>query len=49
MDYGLATSPIPVPMPNDGDLLDQLWTWALDPETIRRILVDNPTRFYGFA
>ena len=40
---------IPVPMPNDGDLLDQLWTWAPEPETIRRILVDNPTRFYGFA
>lgn len=40
---------IPVPMPNDGDLLDQLQTWAPDPETIRRILVDNPNRFYGFA
>jgi Amidohydrolase len=35
---------IPVPMPNDGDLLDQHWTWALDPESIRRILVDNPDR-----
>ena len=33
---------IPMPMPNDGDLLDQLQTWAPDPETIRRILVDNP-------
>jgi hypothetical protein len=36
-------------MPNHGALLDQLRTWAPDPETIRRILVDNPIHFYGFA
>lgn len=35
------------PMPNDGDLLDLLFTWA-DKDQVRRILVDNPARLYGF-
>lgn len=39
---------IPVAMPNDGDLLDQLADWIPDVETRRLILVDNPARLYGF-
>lgn len=38
----------PVPMPNDGDLLDQLATWAPDARVRAQILVDNPARLYGF-
>lgn len=37
------------PMPNDGDLCDQLTAWAPDAETRKKILVDNPARLYGFA
>lgn len=40
---------LPVPMPNDGVLMDQLATWCPDAETRRAILVDNPTRLYAFA
>jgi 2-pyrone-4,6-dicarboxylate lactonase len=36
------------PMPNDGDLLDQFMDWVGDDATRRQILVDNPTRLYGF-
>jgi predicted TIM-barrel fold metal-dependent hydrolase len=39
---------INVPMPNDGDLLDLLDSWAPDPETKKRILVSNPARLYEF-
>ena len=35
-------------MPNDGDLLDALAGWAPDAVLRRRILMDNPTRLYGF-
>jgi predicted TIM-barrel fold metal-dependent hydrolase len=35
-------------MPNDGDLVDLLALYAPDPETRKRILVDNPARLYGF-
>ena len=35
-------------MPNDGDLLNKLWLDTGDDDTYRRILVDNPTRLYGF-
>ncbi len=35
-------------MPNDGYLLDQLADWTEDRATIRKILVDNPARLYGF-
>ena len=35
-------------MPNDGDLVDLLALYAPDAEMRRRILVDNPTRLYGF-
>ena len=34
-------------MPNDGDLLDDLFNWA-DAETANKILIDNPERLYGF-
>lgn len=35
-------------MPNAGQLLDLLAVWARDQETLKRILVDNPARLYGF-
>ena len=35
-------------MPNDGDLVDLFPLMASDPDTQRRILVDNPARLYGF-
>jgi len=39
---------ISVPMPDDGDLLDQFGEWLTD-ETLRNaILVDNPACLYGF-
>jgi predicted TIM-barrel fold metal-dependent hydrolase len=34
--------------PDAGKLLDLLYDWAPKPEQIRRILVDNPARLYGF-
>jgi len=37
-----------VEQPNDADLLEQLGLWAPDEEIRRRILVDNPTKLYGF-
>ena len=37
-----------VPVANDADLLEQLERWAPDPETRRRVLVDNPGVLYGF-
>lgn len=37
------------PMPDDGKLLDALFSWAPDQDTLRRILVDNPARLYGFG
>ncbi len=36
------------PMPNDGDLCDQLAVWVPDAAVRNRILVDNPARLYGF-
>lgn len=38
----------PVPMPNDGDLLDLLALYAPDESVRNRILVDNPAELYGF-
>lgn len=37
-----------MPMPNDGDLLDQLAEWVPDATMRRRILVDNPVALYRF-
>lgn len=36
------------PMPNDGDLADQLPGWAPEEATRRAILSDNPARLFGF-
>lgn len=36
------------PMPDDGDLVGRLATWADDPALRARILVDNPVALYGF-
>ncbi len=36
-------------MPNTGDLLDLLARWVPDPAHRQAILVDNPTRLYGFG
>ena len=36
-----------IPMPNDGDLLDQLLDWAPDESVRERILVDNPLNLLG--
>lgn len=35
--------------PNDGDLLDLLAEFAPDAEIRKKILVDNPSKLYGFA
>lgn len=36
-----------IPMPNDGDLLDQLLDWAPEESVRHRILVDNPLTLLG--
>jgi 2-pyrone-4,6-dicarboxylate lactonase len=38
----------PVPMPNDGDLVDLIPLWLPDPTAQRLALVDNPAKLYGF-
>jgi predicted TIM-barrel fold metal-dependent hydrolase len=35
-------------MPNDGRLLNLLQSWTPDASVLRRILVENPARLYGF-
>lgn len=35
-------------LPDDGRLLDLLYDWSPDPAQLRRILVENPGRLYGF-
>ena len=37
------------PLPDDALLFDLLATWAPDPATRNRILVQNPEALYGFA
>ena len=37
------------PLPDDGELFDALLDWVPDERTLRRILVDNPARLYGFG
>ncbi len=39
---------VPGKTPNDGDLLDLLYEFAPDEKVRRKILVDNPSRLYGF-
>jgi 2-pyrone-4,6-dicarboxylate lactonase len=34
--------------PNDGDLVDALGDWVTDPSMLKKILVDNPAKFYRF-
>jgi predicted TIM-barrel fold metal-dependent hydrolase len=36
-------------MPNDGDIVDLIPLWAPDPAMQHRMLVENPSRLYGFA
>ena len=33
-------------MPNDGDLVDQVFEWCDYPALRQAVLVDNPTRLY---
>jgi predicted TIM-barrel fold metal-dependent hydrolase len=35
-------------MPNDGDLYNLLLEWVKDESILQSILVDNPTKIYGF-
>ena len=35
-------------MPNDGDLVDAIETYAPEEDLKRKIMVDNPARLYGF-
>ena len=37
-----------IPMPNDGDLLDQLLDWAPDESVREKIFVENPLKLLGF-
>ena len=40
---------LPTPMPDDGDLVDEFLRWIdHDEDLMRRILVENPARLYGF-
>jgi 2-pyrone-4,6-dicarboxylate lactonase len=34
--------------PNEGDLVELLYRYAPDPATLKKILVDNPARLFGF-
>ena len=40
---------LPPPVPNTGDLCDELPAWVPDEGLRNRILVSNPERLYGFA
>jgi len=37
------------PMPNDAELVNQLYRYLPDHEARRKVLVDNPARLYGFV
>jgi len=46
---GPTATDIAPPYPNDDGLLfNQLPKWLGDPTTVRKVLVDNPARLYGF-
>ena len=36
-------------MPNDGEIVDLIPLYAPDPQVQHKLLVDNPTRLFGFA
>ena len=36
-------------MPNDTDLLETLLDWSKNDAVRKQILVDNPTKLYGFS
>jgi predicted TIM-barrel fold metal-dependent hydrolase len=38
----------PMAMPDDGDLVDALGVWLEDKAALKRVLVANPARLYGF-
>lgn len=35
--------------PNDGDLLELLYRYVPDPDTRKKVLVENPARLFGFG
>ena len=37
------------PMPNDGDLMQQMFAWAGTDALRKAVFVDNPARLYGFS
>lgn len=39
---------IPIPMPDDADLLDMFASWVDDPDLYQQCFVKNPERLYGF-
>ena len=36
------------PMPDDGELVNQIEQWIQSPLNLQKIMVDNPTRLYDF-
>jgi len=36
------------PMPDDGELVNQIGQWIQNPNSMQLIMVDNPNRLYGF-
>lgn len=36
------------PMPDDGELVNQIGQWIQNPKSLQKIMVDNPTTLYGF-
>ena len=36
------------PMPDDGELVNQIEQWIQNPLNLQKIMVDNPTRLYDF-
>jgi predicted TIM-barrel fold metal-dependent hydrolase len=47
--WGKPLTEISPPLPiDDGMVLNQLPKWVPDPSTLKKILVDNPARVYGF-
>jgi 2-pyrone-4,6-dicarboxylate lactonase len=40
---------IPIPVPDDTDLVDMFGDWISDDGLRKQILVENPQRLYGFS